>query len=415
MTAEIITIGDEILIGQIVDTNSAWIAQQLNVIGIKVSRIVSASDTDNAIRDAVLDSISRADVVITTGGLGPTSDDKTKQVLCEVFGGVMVVHQQSLDNIAERFRSRGMSLTLSNRNQANVPSSCEVLLNTSGTAPGMLFRKGEKVLIALPGVPFEMKHIMENSALGILSALAMSDEHIIHEKITLFGIAESFLSDRLQGFEADLPPNISLAYLPSPSGIRLRLSGVDRNKPQLQSAMQQLIARLKDEVKDYIIGSGDTSLPLEIGNLLKLHRCTVSTAESCTGGSVAEIITSISGSSAYFLGGVVAYSNSLKHSLLGVDSAIIEAHGAVSEQVAGLMAQGARRITGSSYSIATTGIAGPNGGTPTKPVGLVYLAVSSDKQTIIEKQVFGNSRSVNIERASYTVLNMLRKLILKEN
>lgn len=415
MTAEIITIGDEILIGQIVDTNSAWIAQHFNQIGLKIAQITSIADVEDKIRITVEKSLANADVVITTGGLGPTNDDRTKQVLCNIFGGKMVLHDKTLSQIEEMFQRRGLPLTESNRRQAEVPSSCEVLLNTAGTAPGMLFRKNKKVLIALPGVPFEMKHIMETSALPLLAKFVDDGVFIKHEVVQVFGIAESFLSDKLQDFERSMPKNIGLAYLPSPVGIKLRLSGTSRDKQLLDGQMNQCVDRIRDEISDYIFGYGETSLPIVTGELLKKFGKTVSTAESCTGGRVANLITSIPGASAYYVGSVVSYSNLVKHNVLGVQDEAFEQFGAVSTKVVAQMAAGVRRLMGTDYSIAISGIAGPDGGTADKPVGLVYVAVSSEKQSVIEQFNFGILRDVNIERAAYSALNMLRLLLVREN
>ena len=415
MTAEIITIGDEILIGQIVDTNSAWIAQHFNQIGLKIAQITSIADVEDKIRITVEKSLANADVVITTGGLGPTNDDRTKQVLCNIFGGKMVLHDKTLSQIEEMFQRRGLPLTESNRRQAEVPSSCEVLLNTAGTAPGMLFRKNKKVLIALPGVPFEMKHIMETSALPLLAKFVDDGVFIKHEVVQVFGIAESFLSDKLQDFERSMPKNIGLAYLPSPAGIKLRLSGTSRDKQLLDGQMNQCVDRIRDEISDYIFGYGETSLPIVTGELLKKFGKTVSTAESCTGGRVANLITSIPGASAYYVGSVVSYSNLVKHNVLGVQDEAFEQFGAVSTKVVAQMAAGVRRLMGTDYSIAISGIAGPDGGTADKPVGLVYVAVSSEKQSVIEQFNFGILRDVNIERAAYSALNMLRLLLVREN
>lgn len=414
MNAEIITIGDEILIGQIVDTNSAWIAQHFNHIGLKITRIVSIADVEDEIRSTVESCLSRADVVITTGGLGPTSDDKTKLVLLDIFGGQMVPHIQTLMQIEDMFRKRGLLLTNSNRAQADVPSSCEVLRNTAGTAPGMLFRRNSKILIALPGVPFEMKHIMETSVLPILTRFVQGDIYIKHEVIQVFGIAESFLSDKLHDYELWIPKNIGLAYLPSPAGIKLRLTGTSKDEGLLNLQMQQCVDRLKSLISEYIFGYGETSLPIVIGEILKNCASTVSTAESCTGGRVANLITSIPGSSAYYKGSVVSYANEVKHNVLGVNNQNLEHFGAVSSEVVAQMAEGVRKLLGTTYAIATSGIAGPDGGSNEKPVGLVYIAVSSDKQTIVERFNFGNLRDINIERASYSALNMLRVMIEKE-
>lgn len=414
MTAEIITIGDEILIGQIVDTNSAWLAQHFNLIGLKITRIISIADVEDEIRSTILKSLSTADVVITTGGLGPTNDDKTKQVLCGIFGGQMIAHRPTLEQITEMFKRRGLPLTESNRHQADVPNSCVVLPNTAGTAPGMCFKRDNKILISLPGVPFEMKHIMETSGLQTLADFAHGDIFIKHEVIQVFGIAESFLSDKLQNFEHSMPSNIQLAYLPSPAGIKLRLSGIGRDEQELVKQMQCCVKGIENEVSEFIFAYGETTLPVVVGKLLKDLGMTVASAESCTGGRVANLITSIAGSSAYYKGSVVSYANEIKQNVLDVDKNTLQQQGAVSEDVVKQMAEHVRKLMNTDYSIATSGIAGPDGGSEAKPVGLVYIAVSSEKQTVVEKYNFGNLRDINIERASYSALNMLRLLIQEE-
>lgn len=414
MNAEIITIGDEILIGQIVDTNSAWIAQQLNLLGIKITQITSISDTEEAIYSSVNQSINRCDIVIVTGGLGPTSDDITKPTLCKFFGGSLVLHKPSLEIIKGIFGKRGLQVTESNRKQAEVPSSCEVLLNKNGTAPGMLFRKDGKMLVSMPGVPFEMKGLMEGSVIPLLKQMT-SDQIIIHRTVHTFGIPESFLSDKLQVFESKLPDYIKLAYLPSPSGIRLRLSGYSSDYNVLKSEIGGLVQCLRKEIPEYIFGYGDTSLSAVVGQMLKSVDATVSTAESCTGGMIAHLITEVPGSSSYFKGSVVAYSNEVKTSVLNVDVNALNENGAVSQQVVEQMAVGVRALLKTDYSIAISGIAGPDGGTEFKPVGTVWIAVSSNRNLISKKYIFSNQRDINILRASNTALNLLRELVLQEH
>lgn len=414
-TAEIITIGDEILIGQIVDTNSAWLAQRLGEQGIRVARMESIADTPEQIHAALQAALERAQVVITTGGLGPTNDDRTKHVLLQLFGGTMESHQPTLEHIRTLFALRGQSLTESNRRQADVPTSCRVLPNASGTAPGMLFERNGSTLLALPGVPFEMRHIMETSGLEALAQRIDTDTYYIrHEVVHTYGIAESHLSDSLQTFEHQLPPHIGLAYLPSPSGIRLRLSGSGPERAPLEQQLRHLANELQRLTAPYAFGRGDTTLPQVVAQLLNAQGRTLCTAESCTGGRVANLITAQPGASAHFVGGVVAYSNAIKRSLLGVDARALDEHGAVSSEVVSQMAQGARRAMGAHYAVATSGIAGPSGGSSTKPVGLVYIAVSSENQTVVKQYQFGNLRDVNIERAAYSALNMLRLMLIEE-
>ncbi|MBQ9470178.1 MAG: competence/damage-inducible protein A [Bacteroidales bacterium] len=413
-SAEIITIGDEILIGQIVDTNSAWLAQRLGELGIRVTRMESIADTPDQIHAALRAALSRVPVVLTTGGLGPTSDDRTKHVLLQLFGGRMEAHLPTLEHVRTMFAQRGQPLTESNRSQADVPSSCRVLPNASGTAPGMLFERQGTILIALPGVPFEMRHIMETSGLEALAQHVRADAYYIrHEVVHTYGIAESHLSDSLRTFEQQLPPHIGLAYLPSPSGIRLRLSGSSPELENLEQQLHHLADELQRRVGPYAFGRGDTTLPREVARLLDAQGCTLCTAESCTGGRVATLLTAQPGASAHFVGGVVAYSNALKRSLLGVEASALDEHGAVSPEVVQQMALGARRAMGAHYAVATSGIAGPGGGNPAKPVGLVYIAVASDKQVVVDRLQFGNLRDVNIERAAHSALNTLRLMLLE--
>lgn len=414
MNAEIITIGDEILIGQIVDTNSAWIAEQLNRIGIRIVQITSISDSEGAIYKTIDQSLSKSDVVILTGGLGPTSDDITKTTLCKYFGDKLILHEPSLSLIKEFFRKRGSPLTESNRKQAEVPSSCTVLLNYYGTAPGMLFRYKNKILTSLPGVPFEMKEIMNDSVIPLLREINQN-QVIIHRVVNTFGIPESHLSDKLQGFERKIPKHIGLAYLPSPSGIKLRLSGYSDSRERLNGEINMLIDILKSNIPEYIFGYGNTSLSEVVGQMLGTIGSTVSTAESCTGGMVSHLITEIPGSSDYYKGSVVAYANTVKTALLDVDVQALTVNGAVSQQVAEQMAVGVQKLIGTDYSLAISGIAGPTGGTEQKPVGLAWIAVSSKSNLLSRKFVYGNQRDINILRASNSALNMLRELILAEN
>jgi nicotinamide-nucleotide amidase len=414
MNAEIITIGDELLIGQVVDTNSAWIANQLNNLGFAVERIVSVSDTEQAISESVIEAIGRYDLTLVTGGLGPTSDDVTKETLRTIFGGEMVTDYQSLELIDKFCSKRGMAVTDTNRKQAEVPSSCTVLPNYFGTAPGMLFKKGTHMLVSLPGVPFEMKALFENSVTPLLNQL-QADGVIIHKVIHTFGIAESNLSDLLNEFEKSIPPSIKLAYLPDPSGIRLRLSAYGYDRKLLSQQVDEAVEKLRTTIPQYIFGYGDTSLPDVVGKMLLSSGATVSVAESCTGGNISHLIVEIPGASNYFSGGIVAYSNQVKENLLGVKHQTLIKYGAVSREVVEEMAVGSLNLLSTDYSIAVSGIAGPDGGTSDKPVGLVWIAVASVNSLEVEKYIFSNNRSINIQRASYSALNMLRKLLLKEH
>lgn len=414
MKAELITIGDEILIGQIVDTNSAWIAENLNSIGIPVNRIISISDSAEAIKAAIDESFNNVGLIIITGGLGPTNDDITKNTLNDYFKGRYIIHEGSLAQIASIFKKRGLELTELNRKQAEVPDCCTVLPNLLGTAPGMWFERGGKILISLPGVPFEMVGLMQNEVLPRLSKLN-EGQVVVHRTIQTFGLPESFLAEKLSQWESQLPKNIKLAYLPSPTSIRLRLSAYGTKGMDLDTTIVKEVEKLGQVIPKYIFGEGDDTLQSVIGQMLKKNNATLSTAESCTGGTIAQLVTQIPGSSAYFKGSIVAYSNQVKEELLGIEPELIKAHGAVSIPVVEAMAKGVKSRLKTDYAIAVSGIAGPDGGSEEKPVGTVCIAIISDKSLISNKLMFTSDRTRNIIRASATALNMLRLMLIDEN
>lgn len=412
--AEIITIGDEILIGQIVDTNSAWMASQLNAINVKVEQITSISDTPDHLVQALNDARKRADVVLITGGLGPTKDDRTKKVLCEYFGAKMVLHQATLDHIIEFFRMRGMpDIGLLNREQAMVPDVCQVLFNPQGSAPGMWFELDETIFVSMPGVPFEMKDIM---TLHVLPRLVKVNGKgaIFHKTVQTNGIPESKLAEKIESWEDALPENIHLAYLPNPGQIRLRLSAYGNSESELAIQVNDQIEKLKLIIPDAIFGFDNDTLAGVVGKLLLLNNKTMSTAESCSGGYIAHSITSEPGSSRWFKGSVVAYSNETKINLLGVNPVSIDNFGAVSEEVVIQMAEGVRKALKTDYAIATSGIAGPDGGTNEKPVGTVWIALATPNKTFAQKFSLTRSRERNIIRSSQTALDMLRLELLKK-
>ena len=413
MYATIITIGDEILIGQIVDTNSAWMGNELNKVGVKVRQIISISDTDEQIKSTVKQSINDSDIVLITGGLGPTNDDITKQALCQLFGSELVVHEPTLEHIRQIFAKRGLPLTDLNARQAEVPSNCEVLHNRLGTAPGMWFQVDGKAVVAMPGVPFEMKAIMQEHILPRLLAIS-GGESIVHRTIQTFGLPESFLAERLTEWEAKMPNNIKVAYLPNPTSIRIRLSSSGPKKELLELEIQKQVEALMKIIPNNIFGHEDDTMASVVGDLLVEHGLKLAVAESCTGGTIAHLITQQPGSSRYFTGGVVAYANDIKISALGVDGHLIETHGAVSQQVVEAMANGVMHRFSTDYAIATSGIAGPTGATPGKPVGTVWVAVSSRHTAVSQMFSFGSNREQNILRSSVSALNMLRLLILSE-
>lgn len=411
MQAEIITIGDELLIGQVVDTNSAWLGSTLGDDGIKVIQITSVQDHAAQIVQAINDALSRADIVIMTGGLGPTKDDITKKTLAEMFGMKLVRNEQVYEMVGKQLALRGIAFTELNQGQALVPDGCTVLPNRNGTAPGMWFERDGKVLISMPGVPFEMKALVKDEVLPRLRKHFALDANV-HRTIITFGLAESILADTIASWEEALPPYLHLAYLPSALCIRLRLSAYEIDRQKAEQEIESQIEKLSKVIPHYIIGSEDDSLESVTGTLLKTRGETLATAESCTGGNIAHRFTAMPGASEYFKGGVVAYSNEVKIALLGVDPESLNRYGAVSQSVAEQMAEGVRRATGATYGISTTGIAGPTGGTPEKPVGTVWMAVATPNGVFSRRMVFGSVRSQNIERASSNCINLLRLQLL---
>ena len=407
MVAEIITIGDEILIGQVVDTNSAWIGQHLNEFGIRVIQITSIRDDQWAIIQAFDEAFRRADLVLVTGGLGPTKDDITKHTLAEYFHTQLVRDQTTYDYLDKWITSKGMRFNELNQHQADVPEGCTVLQNRNGTAPGMWFDRDGKVLVSMPGVPFEMKALMTDEVLPRLKAHFRLD-HIIHKTAITYGIPESELAIRLEAWEDALPAYLKLAYLPNPNNIRLRLSAYEGDGDPVAAEIDRQFDLLKEIIPDNFLGFETASLEEAVAALLSERGETLSVAESCTGGAVASRFTAMAGASHYFLGGVVAYSNDVKKNILGVNAGDLEKYGAVSETVAKQMAEGIRRLTASTYALSTTGIAGPDGGTLDKPVGTVWMALATPEGTFTQKRLFGNLREQNIQRATAAVIDMLR-------
>ena len=413
MQAEIITIGDEILIGQVIDTNSAWMAASLNETGIRVVQITSVPDQPQAIIQALDQAAMRANIIIVSGGLGPTRDDITKGTLADYFGSKLVRNDEALEMIKEFLTSRGVEMNEYNLGQAMVPDNCDVIPNRWGTAPGMWFKRGEKDFISIPGVPYEMKGMMTGFILPELRKKHNLNV-IFHRTVVTQGIPESHLATLLQKYEDTLPEDVKLAYLPSPGIVRLRLTIIGKERSKTEKKLNSELERLLEIISDHVVATSDEKLEKTIGELLHKKGLTLSIAESCTGGMIAHLITSIPGSSRYFKGSVVAYSNEIKEKMLGVKKETLISYGAVSEQVVKEMAAGALRHFDTDYSISTSGIAGPDGGTDEKPVGLVWISVASSDRIIAEKFYFGNYRDTNIQKASLTALNMLRKLILSE-
>jgi nicotinamide-nucleotide amidase len=413
MKAEIITIGDEILIGQIIDTNSAWMSEQLNLQGIEVYQITSVHDDHDHILKALSDAETRADLVLITGGLGPTKDDITKKALCDYFECGMVVNEQVLQQVTSILTRRNIRINQLNQDQALVPEKCTVLLNAVGTAPGMWFEKNDVIFVSMPGVPFEMEYLMKKEVLPRLQRNGKV-QSIYHQTVLVHGIPESMLAELIETWELALPPFIKLAYLPSPFMIRLRLSAYGTDPALLKDEVTSQIEKLRTIIPKNIFGYNNDTLAGVTGKLLVEANATVGVAESCTGGYIAHLFTSNPGSSAYFKGGIVSYANEIKISALGVKSGTLTAHGAVSKEVALEMVKGAKEVLKTDYAIATTGIAGPDGGSAEKPVGTVWIAVAGKHNMWVECYNFANNRERNIIRSAQTAINMLRQLVIDE-
>jgi nicotinamide-nucleotide amidase len=418
MEAEIITIGDEILIGQIVDTNSAFIGQQLNLNGISVKQISSVSDNREHIIEALDQAKERADIILITGGLGPTKDDITKKTLCEYFKTSMRFDEEAYEDVVNIFAQYGKEVTPINRLQAEVPAICEVVRNKNGTAPGMWFNVEGKIYVSMPGVPYEMKAILTNQVIPKLKSL-FNLPSIFHKTVLTQGIGESVLSEMISAWEDSLASeNIKLAYLPAPGMVRLRLSTKGENENQLKERVNKKIEELKILIPEYIygyeiFGEEPETLEMMVGKMLKEKNKTLSTAESCTGGYISHLITKVPGSSNYYIGSVISYAYEIKEKELNVPHEIIMKHGAVSQPVVEQMAKAIREKYKTDYSISASGIAGPDGGTPEKPVGTVWIAVATPDKVISEKFLFGGNRERNIQKTANAALNMLKKELEK--
>lgn len=412
----LINIGDELLIGQVVNTNAAFIGQQMTAAGFELTDVITIGDDGLAIREAVERAMSKTDVVLMTGGLGPTKDDITKKVICDIFQRELVIDEATLKQVTEMFAARGMELTETNRQQAAVPDGCVVLTNTLGTAPGLWLEKDGKVLISLPGVPFEMEKLIKDEVLPRLKAGKFRSSSLLYKVVQCTNITESGLSDMLEEYEKQLPEGFKLAYLPKPGIIRLRLTAEGNDTEQMQTTLDQQFDLLKQQVAEYAFTDEDIELEEVVGRLLVKAGKTMATAESCTGGYIAHLITSVPGSSRYFQGSLVSYSNDIKRDLLNVREDNLKRRGAVSEPVVSDMALNAMGLFDVDYTIATSGIAGPDGGTPEKPVGTVWIAVATPVRLATKEFRFGSrmGRKQIIERAARAALNMLRIEIEKD-
>jgi nicotinamide-nucleotide amidase len=413
MLAEIITIGDEILIGQIVDTNSAWMAHKLNEAGIFVKQITSVSDECEHILNALEEAKSRVGIILITGGLGPTRDDITKTTLCDYFGVKLVFNEEVYTNVERIFARFGKTVTPVNRLQAEVPENCIPLQNHNGTAPGMWFEQDGKVFVSMPGVPYEMKGIMEEEVLPRL-VRQFKLPHILHRTILTQGIGESALAEKISDWEDSLAAHqIKLAYLPAPNMVRLRMTTSGPEREQLEKIVATKEAELRKLIAPYIFGSDEEKIEQVLGDLLRKRGEKLGLAESCTGGYISHLITSVPGSSDYYEGSLVTYSYEQKERLLGVKKETLAQYGAVSQQVVTEMATGALKELQVDHAIAVSGIAGPSGGTPDKPVGTVWIAIASNGKVVAEKFMFGHQRQRNIEVSADTALNMLLRLLTR--
>lgn len=402
MHAVIITIGDEILLGQILDTNSRYMARQLGNMGVEVVKMLTVRDDRNEISKAVGEAMSRAELVLVTGGLGPTKDDVTKKVLADYFGMRLVYNEEVMGWLKELLAGRGIAMNENNKSQAWLPENCRILRNFKGTASGMWFEQGEKDLISMPGVPFEMEHLMETYVLPDLQK-KYPRLQLAYKMLKVYDIPESELAERLEAWENHLPEGVGLAYLPSPGLVKLRVMA----KGEAITCLETCYMTLKEALEGlhYTEGEEDT-VEKQFGGMLRSCGKTVATAESCTGGYIAHLITSVAGCSEYYKGGVVAYTNEMKVNFLGVDAADIEQFGAVSEPVVRQMADGVMKLTGADYAIATTGVAGP-GGTEEKPVGTVWIGIATPKRTIARRFVFSYTRERNIAKAAVKAMELL--------
>lgn len=412
ISAEIIAIGDELLIGQTINTNAAWLGEQLNAIGIKVHRTLVISDSRSEIKAALNEASARSNIIIMTGGLGPTKDDITKHTLCEYFATELIMNEEALARITDFFERRGLPMLEVNRQQAALPAACTVIHNFKGTASGMWFERGDRVFISMPGVPYEMKGMMEDEVFGKLASF-YNRPIIRHRTILTTGVGESFLANLLTDWEKLLEDKrIALAYLPSPGMVKLRMSSYGDEGRDVEADFRHCESELHKLVGEHIYGYDKDTLQEIVGLQLRNSGSTVSLAESCTGGTMARMLTSVSGASDYLVGGIIAYNNRLKTDLLLVDPHLIQEKNVVSREVAEAMALGARQRFGTDWAISTTGIAGPGGGTETHPVGLIYVAVAGPTGCKSIELRLGKRRESNMDMASFAGLNLLRKEIL---
>ena len=415
MDVAIITIGDELLIGQVVDTNSAWLGKLLNDNGFRVVHKAAIGDNEQDIISAIDAANKMAPLILITGGLGPTKDDITMRTLCQYYGCKLHFSEEVYQNIERFFMKNGRAMNELTRNQAIVPDGCTVIQNHVGTAPCTWYERDGHILISMPGVPSEMKWLMTNEILPRLSKRFKQDLHILHRTFWVNGYSESALAIKLSDFENNLPSFVKLAYLPQLGVMRLRLSAYTLHEKEVENAISILQHQLEELLAGNMIADGDNNLEIIVGEKLRSMGQTIGTAESCTGGSIAALITSVAGSSDYFVGSVVAYANAIKQQVLGVSESDLKKYGAVSRQVVEQMAKGALRVLDCDWSIATSGIAGPGGGTPEKPVGTIWVAVANKNKVISQKYHFNTTREQNIQRTVNMALMLLLEMLNESN
>ncbi len=405
--AEIITIGDEILYGQTLDTNSHWMSQELDKIGIKLIRKTTIPDIEKDILNAFKEAEDRADIILITGGLGPTNDDLTKPMLCKYFNTHLEFNEDAYQDLVKLFSKVNREITERNKMQAELPANCEKITNSMGTAPGMWFFERGKVFISMPGVPYEMKQMMTETILPRLQQKFIKSI-LVHKVIMTIGIAESDLAEKISEWEENLPSSIKLAYLPSLGSVKLRLTGMGTQKDEITKMLDTEIEKVKPLIESKIYSFEDEGIEAHIGKLLKASKATIACAESCTGGYLAHLLTSIPGSSAYFKGGVIAYANEIKQAILEIDANDLEKNGAVSEEVVKQMASNVREKLMTDIGIAISGVAGPGGGTKEKPVGMVWLGYADRHKVVAKKYYFSKDRKINIQFGARKALDMIR-------
>lgn len=411
MKACIVSIGDELLIGQTINTNASWIGEKLNLIGVDVIQTLAISDKENEIIRALNESAAIAEVIIITGGLGPTKDDITKHTLCKYFNTTLELNQEVLDRITEYFRIRNRELLEANMKQAEIPVGSRMLVNNNGSAQGMWFEKDGKIFISMPGVPFEMKGIMNEIVLHELAA--KNKDKIVHRTLLTTGLGESFLADKIKEIEVELRnEGLGLAYLPSPGLVKLRVTAKGNDKISMQKRVDHFSTEIINAIGDYYFAEGTNTLENVISELLKSKKQTLGAVESCTGGNIGRLVTAVPGASDLFNGTITAYAYSVKENVLGLDHDTLVKQGAVSEWCAIELVKNGRRILGTDYCVSTTGIAGPSGGSELKPVGTIWIGFSSAQKTYAKKFLYGPNRNYNIQMASMAALNILRLELL---